>query len=107
MKSELDKRVAQRLGLKVDDVSAVTFEFLEVLRHALVEDGEVAIARLGALRVKEMKVDRDVELTDGPFKPQNAGRKRKVHVERNFRVFFSKSPHLKDELEKHHGKVWR
>jgi len=105
MKTELDKRVAMHLGKSIDDVSDITFEFIEVLRRALVEGGEVVLPRLGALRVRETRVNREVKLTDGPFKPQNAGRTRKLYVHRNLKVFFSKSAHLKAELEKRREKM--
>lgn len=105
MKAELDRRVAARLGCSRKEVSRITFELLEVVRHVLVEEGEVVLPRLGVLRAKEVRVNRDVDLTTGTFKRGKRGRRLRIHVRRNFKVFFSKSAHLKDELEEHHGKV--
>lgn len=106
-KTELDKRVAARLGLNRRDVSEITFEFIEVVRHVLVEEGVVLIPRLGRLTAKTTKRRTTFQATDGSYKKGVRGKKRAVEVNGDRKVYFAKSLHLKDELEKHHGEVRR
>lgn len=98
-KIELDLRVARRLGLDRSKVADITAEFIEVVREALVEERELFVPRLGTFKVVEAKINRDVVLTRGNFRKSETLGSKKMRVERNLRVFFSKSSQLKDELK--------
>lgn len=109
-KSDLDLQVATRLGMKKRDVSLVTAEFISVIRAALVSEGAAVVTGLGRLRVVEVRKATPFMATVGHFKQGSKGKPKKVKkilVTRCLNVHFSKSPILKDELEKHYGKAWR
>lgn len=93
-KDLLDRRVAALLGVPRDRVVHITRAFIEEVRALLVAEGEVAIPRLGSLRVTESKVNKTRVLEN----PGRAG-KRGVHVKEDIRVSFSKSRQLSKELK--------
>ena len=104
LKVELDTKVAMLLGMPRKQVSAITYEFIEAVRDVLIEEGVVAIPRLGAIKIFKSAVDRELKL-----KTPNrvSGKAHKVYVKRNIKVSFSKSPQLKRDLENKHGKARR
>lgn len=52
-KNELDILIATSLGVPKNQIKRITQTFIDLLRHALVIDGEVRIPRLGVLKVRE------------------------------------------------------
>jgi len=107
-KIELDTRatmgVTNRYSLKT--VKRITRAFLEEVMNALSEDGEVYLEGFGGLRVR-VCAERKSELCAGTFK-KGERRGKRVVTERDVRVYFSKSPKLRDLLkEKYRGKVRR
>ena len=101
-KVELDETVAANLGLSRREVSDITFEFIESIRSLLVKEGIVAIPRLGSIRVFTWSVNRN--RIPKSWKWQAV---RGVITVQRIRVYFSKSPKLKEELRRAHGKARR
>lgn len=105
---ELNRRVLKNLGRAYSRaaINCITRAFVQQISDALVEDGEVSIPGLGRIAVHIVGVDREVTLVHGSFKKGQRKGTRKVKIERNIRVYFSKSPVLRDRLkEKHNGQV--
>lgn len=83
-KSDLDKKVADILGIK--DASAVTTEFLNQIALALANGEEVALRSFGKIRLV-------VEHRKGTVRMQDARTKvmRDFQVNERYRIYFSKS----------------
>lgn len=103
-KSQLDGRVAELLGKKRRDVSAVTEAFLQEVVKALVESGEVRLDGLGTLRVDcRSGVRQPTVLVNAP-RSDGTRDVAVVDVERKYYVNFRRSSRLRTALRKLHGK---
>jgi len=104
----LNRSVLTALGgaFKVKTISIITRCFIDQIAQALIDDGAVQIPGLGTLTVHRRKADREVTLTRGRFKGGIRAGTRKVRIERQISVSFSKGPVFKQRLkEKHHAKA--
>jgi nucleoid DNA-binding protein len=77
-------------------VSLITKLFIEAARETLVEEGTVALPRLGQVTVTKVKRKKMFELAS----KHNPDVKYKRYVDAYFAVSFSMSPLLKKELKK-------
>lgn len=89
----LDNRIAGELGMDRKGVSMITRMFLDYAREALVDESVLSLPRFGSFEVRETSVKRFREVGG--------------YVESELRVSFTRSPVLKKELEKKHGKARR
>lgn len=91
-KCDIDNQIAALLGVPQNHVKKITGTFIDLVRHALVKNGEVRIPRLGVLCVQEW---------DGEALINHE----RIRVHKN-RVSFRRSDLLERQLkEKYLGKV--
>jgi nucleoid DNA-binding protein len=107
IKNALDGAVAELLGRKVSDVSAITSLFLHEVVRGLVEHGEVRLDGLGTLHVtcrSGKRASRTVLTSGYGHRP---GRKKSmlVRVERKYYVSFRKATRLREALWARFGKL--
>lgn len=97
-KKDLDAQVAQLLGKKRREISAVTTAFLQEIRNALMKNRTVHLDRLGTLRVVSMR---------GTFTCKWDGLTRRNLVKRriNFRKARSFQWAVPEKKGARHGKV--
>ena len=89
IKSELDRRVASSLGIRVREVARTTDEFINELVAAIVEDGGFHIVGLGKLKVK--------------FEKGTANLPRGQECPMRIKIYFRKSITLKRLIERKFG----
>ena len=99
-KAQLDQQVAELLGKKTREVSAITDTFLHEIARALVRTGYVRLHGLGDLHVDCRSGRRVANFHRTTFK----GKKSIVAVPRKYYVSFKKARSLTELLRKKHGK---
>lgn len=87
-KYDIDLHTARRLGVSQVVVTKYTSCFLDELRTALIHDGEIVIPGLGRLIVRDYETSNTNIPTAGVAKQVNT------------KVFFKKSPALREALKR-------
>ena len=90
IKSELDKRVAEAIGVPVRHVATVTDGFIQELVNAVVDEGGFYLVGLGRLRIRFEKGSTNVR-KDSTTEPMR------------IKLYFSKSRVLKKLIERKFG----
>ena len=96
-KTHLDSVIATRLDFSRENVSCITFEFIEEIRRLLIKEGIVILPRLGKFKTVIWKKQ---------YKPHVLNTQVGCRSS-DIRIYFSKSRTLKDELRRKHGKARR
>lgn len=102
---QLNDEVAHLLGLPPKEVRAITDAFVNAVRHALLDEGEVRIDRLGVLHLKAARGKKKDIMVQGTLKKGVGARTMTVHAKHKFFVYFRKSIIMKRELIERHGKA--
>jgi nucleoid DNA-binding protein len=98
-KTDLDLRVAVSLRTSHKKVAKVTSRFVDELKRALVEDGEITLQGFGSFRVLEYQGP-SANLTRGTGKKGRRAGKIVVEHPTHLKVFFKKSPALRSALKR-------